>query len=92
MEKKKKEKTEKKGLSRSLIGKSYNDPFVEGEDIDVVSGATYTSQAIIRSARVGSNKLARYQLHMDVSFVLLIQIVYHAHGAAWCIKQLNGQN
>ena len=61
------DKTEKKGLSRSLIGKSYNDPFVEGEDVDVVSGATYTSQAIIRSAQVGSNKLARDQLHLDVS-------------------------
>ena len=61
------DKTEKKGLSRSLIGKSYNDPFVEGEDVDVVSGATYTSRAIIRSAQVGSNKLARDQLHLDVS-------------------------
>jgi len=61
------EKTEKSGLRRSLIGKSYKDPFVMGEDVDVVSGASYTSEAIIQCARAGSNRIARYQLHLQVS-------------------------
>lgn len=61
------EKTEKKALRKSLVGKSYNDPFVIGEDVDVVSGATYTSQAIIRCAQAGSGKIARDQLNLEVS-------------------------
>jgi len=61
------EKTKKKGLLRSMIGKSYDDPFLEGLDIDVISGATYTSEAIIKCAQMGSNKIARDQLHLKVS-------------------------
>jgi hypothetical protein len=61
------EKIEKRGLRTSLIGKSYMDPFTVGEDVDVVSGATYSSQAIIRCAREGSRLLARDQLHLKVS-------------------------
>ena len=61
------EKTEKKGLRRSLVGKSYDDSFVIGEDVDVVSGATYTSEAIISCAQLGSKKLARDQLKLEVS-------------------------
>ena len=61
------EKTEKRGLRRSIVGKSYDDPFVPGADVDVVSGATTTSQAIIRCAQAGSRKIARDQLKMKVS-------------------------
>jgi len=61
------EKTEKKGLRRSLVGKSYDDSFIIGEDVDVVSGATYTSEAIISCVQLGSNKLARDQLKLEVS-------------------------
>ena len=60
------EKTEKKNLRRSIIGKSYADPFEDGTDVDVVSGATYTSEAIIRCVQEGSNKIARDQLHLKV--------------------------
>jgi len=61
------EKTEKKALKKALIGKSYDDPFVIGDDVDVVSGATYTSQAIIRCTQVGSCRIARDQLNLEVS-------------------------
>jgi len=61
------DKTEKHGLRRSLIGKSYDEPFTLGEDVDVVSGATYTSAAIINCARMGSNRIARDQLKLEVS-------------------------
>jgi hypothetical protein len=61
------EKTERKALRKSLIGKSYDDPFVIGEDVDVVSGATYTSRAIISCAQLGSGKIARDQLSLNVA-------------------------
>jgi len=61
------EKTERRGLRRSLIGKSYDEPFIVGEDVDVVSGATYTSAAMIHSARMGSSRIARDQLNQEVT-------------------------
>jgi hypothetical protein len=60
------EKTEKNGLRKSLIGKSYMDPFIIGEDVDGVSGATYSSRALIRCGKEGSRQVAREQLHLDV--------------------------
>jgi len=61
------EKIERKALRKSLIGKSYDDPFVIGADVDVVSGATYTSQAIISCAQKGSGSIARDQLSLKVT-------------------------
>lgn len=61
------EKTERKALRKSLIGKSYIDSFEIGVDVDVVSGATYTSQAIISCARQGSTSIARDQLKLKVA-------------------------
>ena len=60
-------KIKKKGLIRSIIGKSYDDPFMIGEDIDVVTGATYTSETIIHCAQEGSKRVARDQLNLKVS-------------------------
>ena len=60
------EKIEKRGLLLSLIGKSYMDPFEPGVDVDVVSGATYSSLAIISCAQKGSMLLARDQLKLEV--------------------------
>lgn len=60
-------KTEKKGLINSILGKSYDDPFIKGEDIDVVTGATLTSETIILCAQAGSKKIARDQLNLKVS-------------------------
>jgi len=58
-------KIEKRGLIKSIIGKSYDDPFINGKDIDVVTGATYTSETIIHCARMGSNNVARDQLSLE---------------------------
>ena len=60
------EKIEKRGLILSLIGKSYMDSFEPGEDVDVISGATYSSLAIISCAQKGSMLLARDQLKLEV--------------------------
>ena len=61
------ELTEKKGFRKSIIGKAYSDLFMPGEDVDVVSGATYTCGAILECAQVGSSKIARDQLSFEVS-------------------------
>ncbi|MFC1959490.1 4Fe-4S binding protein [Chloroflexota bacterium] len=46
-------------LPDSLVGKSYDDPFELGNDIDVVTGATYTSRAMAEAALYGSQDAAR---------------------------------
>lgn len=60
-------KIEKRGFINSLKGKSYDDPFIPGDDIDAVTGATYTSETIIRCAQEGSKKVAQDQLNLEVS-------------------------
>ena len=46
-------------LPDSLIGKAYDDPFELGNDIDGVTGATFTSRAIAEAALHGSQEAAR---------------------------------
>lgn len=53
-------------LQESLIGKTYQDPFVLGNDIDGVSGATFSSQALSGSVKNGTRYVAKKYL----SFVL----------------------
>ncbi len=47
------------GLLESMVGRSYADPFVVGEDIDGVTGATYTSRALAQAVLNGSREAAR---------------------------------
>jgi NosR/NirI family transcriptional regulator, nitrous oxide reductase regulator len=54
------------GFIESLIGKSYQDPFKLGEDIDGVTGATYSSGAIAGSVLQASRTLAK----LDLGFAL----------------------
>ncbi|GAH52873.1 unnamed protein product, partial [marine sediment metagenome] len=49
----------KKNLKKDLIGKTYSDSLTEGIDIDAVTGATYSSRAIIKAARIGCRIIAR---------------------------------
>jgi NosR/NirI family nitrous oxide reductase transcriptional regulator len=46
------------GFLRKLLGKSSADRLTLGQDIDVVSGATYTSRAIVESVRQASRRAA----------------------------------
>jgi uncharacterized protein with FMN-binding domain len=46
------------GLIRSLLGKSYQEPFRLGQDVDGVTGATYTSRAIAESVMKGARTIA----------------------------------
>jgi uncharacterized protein with FMN-binding domain len=49
-------------LLNSLRGKSYIDPFVLDDDVDGVTGATYSCRAILDSVRKASRKVAARQL------------------------------
>jgi uncharacterized protein with FMN-binding domain len=50
----------------SLLGKKYSDTFQLGQDVDGISGATYTSRAIVEAAMKGSRTIAASQ--MGVTF------------------------
>lgn len=80
-------------LPETLIGKSYRDPFTVGDDVDGVTGATYTSKAIAEATLKGSQKAAQI-LGLPVSpppppeiqfgipeilLVLLFAVGYFAH-------------
>ena len=56
----------KKGLLRNLKGTSYSSSFEFGNGFDVVSGATYTSDAIIECAKKGSRQIAESELGLDI--------------------------
>ena len=50
----------------TFFGKSYLDSFQLGQDVDGISGATYTSRAIAEAARKGSRSIAETQLGLSV--------------------------
>jgi len=47
-------------------GKTYNDSFTLGEDIEAVTGATYTSRAIINATKKAVRTIASKQLKLSV--------------------------
>ncbi|SCX95941.1 4Fe-4S binding domain-containing protein [Desulfoluna spongiiphila] len=49
-----------------FIGKKFSDPFVLGDDIDGISGATYTSRAVARASLEGSRFVAENNLDLPV--------------------------
>ncbi|MFH2040332.1 MAG: FMN-binding protein [Chloroflexota bacterium] len=54
------------GFIKSLTGKSYMDDFQLTEDVDGVTGATYTSRAIAEAALLGSRTVAGKYLGLDL--------------------------
>ncbi|MBT4642754.1 MAG: 4Fe-4S binding protein [Deltaproteobacteria bacterium] len=53
-------------MLNSLIGKGYQDELRLGDDVDGVSGATYTSRAIVSASRLGLRSIAAGELDLDV--------------------------
>jgi uncharacterized protein with FMN-binding domain len=49
-------------LSESLKDKSYSDSFILGQDVDSVTGATYSSRALADSVRRATRKVAFHEL------------------------------
>lgn len=50
----------------SLTGKNYNDPFVPGEDVDSVSGATLSLNALLNATREAARRTAGEVLNLPV--------------------------
>jgi uncharacterized protein with FMN-binding domain len=55
-------RVERSGLLHSLKGKAYSEPLALGEDVDGVTGATYTCRAITSSVRKAARKVAAGEL------------------------------
>ena len=53
-------------LMESLLGKSYADPFQLGEDVDSISGATYTTRALAEAVQQASRDIAKTNLNLTV--------------------------
>lgn len=51
----------------SLAGKSYNDPFAPGEDVDGVSGATLSLNALLNASRDAARRTAGDVLNLPVA-------------------------
>ncbi|KAA3656787.1 MAG: FMN-binding protein [Chloroflexi bacterium] len=54
-------------FTEQLLGKTYHDAFQLDEDIDGITGATYTSRALAVATLAGSQKVARDQLNLEVA-------------------------
>jgi len=59
-------RVQRKGFLESLQNLSYRDPLVLGEDVDAVTGATYTSKAIIQSIGEATRSIASRQLSLEL--------------------------
>ncbi len=53
-------------LFESLIGKSATDTFILGKDVDGVSGATYSSRALVSAVAKGSHSIGKDKLNLQV--------------------------
>ncbi len=58
------EKVMKAPLLGSMKGKSYKDSFEIGDDVDGITGATYTSRAVIQSVKEASREIALHELNL----------------------------
>ncbi|MDP6544608.1 MAG: FMN-binding protein [Phycisphaerae bacterium] len=59
---------------KALVGKSYADPLAPGDDIDAVSGATVSLDALTTSIRLGARRLAAEALGLPVQRPLTARI------------------
>ncbi len=60
------QRVEKKGFLRGLLEKSYEDDFMVGQDVDGVTGATYTSRALADAVRRAGRSVAEKVLGLQV--------------------------
>lgn len=60
------DKVMKSPLIESMRGKRYTDPLEIGHDVDGITGATYTSRAVIQSVKAAARGIALNQLHLPI--------------------------
>lgn len=82
------------GVLKSMVGKSYADPFQIGRDLDGVTGATYTTRALAQAASAAATDSAAIDLGLPVAPRPSPPIVFGipegtliALYTAWCIGQ-----
>lgn len=61
---------------KSLTGKGYLDAFQLGEDVDGVTGATYTSRALAQAALQGSRDIAGTELALELPSIATPRIQF----------------
>jgi hypothetical protein len=57
----------RRGVLESLEGKNFADPFILGQDVDSVTGATFSTQALADAARLASRRVASRNLGYAVA-------------------------
>ena len=57
----------RRGVLDDLKGKKFSDPFILGQDVDNVTGATYSVRAILDAARKASRRVASKNLGYSVA-------------------------
>lgn len=60
-------RVENAGLPVALVGKSCQDPFKLGQDVDAITGATYTAFAIAQAVSRGCHQVAAAGVGLDVA-------------------------
>ena len=56
----------RRGVLDDLNGKKFSDPFILGQDVDSVTGATYSARALAEAARIASRRIASRNLGYSV--------------------------
>lgn len=81
-------KVERKNFSKQFEDKSIKDSFIINEDIDIVSGATYTTKAYTESVRKSAHQAGRDILGIEVPPDLRKRIVFGNFEITWIILLL----
>lgn len=78
-------KVERKHFSKQFENKSVTDKFIIDEDIDIVSGATFTSKAYSESVRKSAYQAGREILGLEVPPEPVSRIVFGKHEIVWLV-------
>ena len=61
------DRVQQSGLAETLVGKTYKDPITLYEDVDGVTGATYTVRAIVTSVKEATLDIAESKFNIDIT-------------------------
>ncbi len=95
------DKVMKSPLLKSMTGKSYKDPFEIGRDVDGITGATYTTRAVVQSIQKAGREIALNELDLPkpdekppglkIGYPEVVLVLLLAMGV-FGIKAASGQN
>ena len=61
------DRVQQSGLAETLVGKTYKDPITLNEDVDGVTGATYTVRAIVASVKDATLDITQSKFNIDIT-------------------------